>query len=161
MCLAKKSTLCIVMLMLAAMALVVMAQMPSTSIVFMEYDHTPTLMDDPDVQFILRSSIFEGVSENISHSADRHAGDQDLKNKCLGDEGTPIMMMVNPETKHCVEVVETTVEEGGRSIQKFLVRVVKQIDGVYHEITAFTDGWTDIRQVENYLNGVGYMHIWP
>ena len=162
MCLSNKKSVCILLFVLLAVSWFFMsAQVPSAKIVFIEYDHGPSIMDDPDIQTILRSSLFEGVSEETSHSAERHAGDQDLKDECLGDNGTPVIGMINPETKHCVEIIQTNVEEGGHVIERFLVRVVKQIDGAYHEITAFTDEWANIQQVENYLNGVGYMQIWP
>ena len=163
MCLAKKSTLCFMLLLLAAAGFMAMAQAPSASITFMEYDHSPppTIMNDPDVKYILNSSIFTDVSESVSHSAERHASDQDLKNKCLNGDGNPVLGMINPDTKHCVEVISSTAEEEGHRVERFLVRVVKQIDGAYHEITAFTDEWSDLYAVEKYLNEVGYMQIWP
>lgn len=118
------------------------------------------ILQDPDVKHILMSSLFEDVQTSISHSDTRHPGDQELRDKCLNGDGTPVLGMINPNNNHCVEVIETTIEEGGRSVRKFLVRVVKQIDGLYNEITAFTDEWDEVYQVEDYLVRRGYMHMW-
>lgn len=161
MTIANKHVYIIFILMVVAVAVIMLPKATATSITFMQYDHSYDMLRDPDVDYILRSSLFEGVNTSTSHSAQRHPSDQELKDKCLGDNGTPVLGMFNPDTKHCVEVVSTTVEEGGHVIERFLVRVVKQVDGVYNEITAFTDEWVNVQQVENYLNAGGYMHLWP
>lgn len=159
---ANKSLYVIFILMVIACAVIVLPKMTDTSIAkSIQYDHSYDILNDPDVAYIMQSSLFEGVETSTSHSASKHPSDQELKDKCLNGSGTPVLGMFNPNTKHCVEVIQTEVEEGGHIIQRFLVRVVKQVDGIYNEITAFSDEWVDIRQVENYLNEVGYMQMWP
>jgi len=161
MTIANKSIYIIFILMVIAVAAIILPKASETSVTFMQYDHSDDILRDPDVDYILKSSLFEDVQTSISHSASKHPKDQELKNRCLSDKGTPVLGMVNPQTKHCVEIIQTEVKEGGHTIQRFLVRVVKQVDGIYNEITAFSDEWVDIRQVENYLNEVGYMQMWP
>ena len=148
---------------IAVLALLLLpASMPDVPTVdFTNTVHRDDILMDKDVQFILKSSLFEDVQTSISHSAERHPGDQDLKNQCLNGGGNPVLGMINPDTGHCVEVLETTTEEGGRTVKKWLVRVVKQIDGIYNELTAFTDEWATLSEVEIYLNEGGYMQMWP
>lgn len=160
MTLAKKSLFGLILFMMIAVAVIIIPQCKDTSVDFAGY-YAYDMLKDKDVDYILHSSLFEGVNTSTSHSASKHPNDQELKDKCLNGDGAPVLGMINPDTKHCVEVIKTDVEEGGRAIERFLVRVVKQVDGVYNEITAFTDEWESIGQVENYLNEGGYMHLWP
>lgn len=161
MTLARKSTYIIFILMVIAFAAVVLPKADVTSVTFMQYDHSDDILRDPDVDYILHSSLFEGVEISISHSASHHPDDQELRDRCLNGKGAPVLGMIHPDTKHCVEIIHTEVKEGGRVIDRFLVRVVKQVDGIYNEITAFSDEWVNIQQIENYLNAGGYMHLWP
>ena len=72
-----------------------------------------------------------------------------------------MLAMINPKTNHCVEVMKTTVQEGKYQVDKFLVRVIKQAKEGYFEITAFSDEWEYLYEVEQYLVDGGYMQIFP
>lgn len=118
------------------------------------------LVDDYMLSSLISWSIFHDVDVSTSHSSIRHADDQEIYKKCMGD-GNVMMGFVNPRTNHCVEVFETTVEEGGRSVKKWLVRIIGQTKEKFYEITAFSDDWEALWEVEEYLIDGGYMQIWP
>lgn len=116
---------------------------------------------DPEIQDLLSLSIFADVDTvTVSHAATKHADDTDIYQKCMQD-GNTIMGFIDPTNNHCVEVMETSVEEGGHSVKQWLVRVVKQVEGRWCEITAFSDEWEAVNEVEDYLIRQGYMYMWP
>lgn len=151
----------IFILLIAIMAIFILPASDVKPVDFTNGVHADDILEDPDVKYILSSSIFEDVRTDITHSAERHPGDQELRDKCLNGGGNPVLGMMNPHTGHCVEIIETSAKEGGSVVKRWLVRVVKQVDGLYQEVTAFTDDWEAIYEVEDYLVGGGYMVIWP
>jgi len=118
-----------------------------------------TIASDPAYQDILSLSIFHDVDTTISHASSRHGDDQSLYKKCMGD-GNTLMGFINPDNNHCVEVMSSEVTEGGNRVERFIVRVVKNINGKYYEITAFSDEWATFAEVEEYLINGGYMQMW-
>lgn len=146
------------LLVLAVVSIMLQSAPAVSNISFSKTYNADDILSDPTVKHILASSLFTDVRTDISHSEERHPGDQALKDKCLNGGGNPVMGMFNPDTKHCIEIIETA---DGNGVKKWLVRVVKQVDGMYQEITAFTDEWASLSQVEQYLVNGGYMYLWP
>lgn len=114
------------------------------------------ILKDPELAGLLSLSVFADVDVTTSHAAERHADDMALYNKC-NDGGNAVMMLVDPDNDHCVEVLEASVD--GK--ERWLVRVVKQVNGRWREITAFSDEWATVCEVEEYLVNGGYMYVWP
>ena len=116
---------------------------------------------DQELSDLLSLSIFADLDNvTISHAAEKHGEDMPLYEKCNSGNNA-IMGFVNPFSTHCVEVLEAEVEEGGRTMKQWLVRVVKQANGKWCEITAFSDEWASVAEVEDYLIRQGYMYMWP
>jgi hypothetical protein len=99
-------------------------------------------------------SVFHDVRTNITHAETRHGSDAQQVRDCLENGSGTIMAFANPKTGHCVEI--TQLPDG-----RFGVRVIQEIDGWFEEITAFVDDAADLGQLEWYLNGQGYMVMWP
>ena len=113
---------------------------------------------DFELSDLMSLSIFADVGTEISHASTKHADDMDLYNKCTGEGGQAVMGFVNPDTNHCVEILEAEVE----GVKKWIVRVVKDVDGKWQELTAFSDNWGSVAEVEKYLvENSGYMYMWP
>jgi len=123
-------------------------------------DVDQVIASDSAYQEILSLSIFEDVDMTISHAASKHSDDQTIYKQCM-DDGNAIMGFINPKNNHCIEIMSTTIKENGRDIERFIVRVVKKTKDAFYEITAFTDEWESIREVEEYMISGGYMQIWP
>jgi len=117
------------------------------------------IASDPAYQEILSLSIFHDVSTEISHASSRHGDDQSLYKQCMDGNNT-LMGFINPDNNHCVEVMSSIVNVGGNRVERFIVRVVKNINGRYYEITAFSDEWEYFYEVEQYLLDGGYMQMW-
>ena len=145
------------------LAIAIVGMLPNIDIIHpvdFAYQPVKSVLDDPVFQEILSLSIFADVDLTISHAESKHAGDMPLYKKCM-DDSNVILGFMNPDNKHCVEVFSTIVEEEGHSVERFVVRVVKKTKDKFYEITAFTDEWESLYDLELYLNNGGYMQIYP
>jgi len=119
-----------------------------------------TIASDPAYQELLSLSVFEDVDLSISHAGSKHADDKPVYDKCM-ESGNVIMALEDPATKHCIEVISTIVEESGNMVERFILRVVKKVNGRFYEITAFSEEWESLHEVEKYFFNSNYMQIWP
>jgi hypothetical protein len=142
---------------IAAVAIMVGKGIDSVSVDFGGYYNDAGQGNTSDT---VSKSVFADVGTDMSHAASSHPEDMGTYKKCMED-GNPIMAFEDPATKHCIEILETEVEEAGKSTKQWVVRVVKQVDGKWQEITAFCDSWACVDDIEMYLNQGGYMKIWP
>lgn len=149
-----------VLLVLAIAAVGTLPSIDAVHPIDFAYQPVKPVLDDPVFQEILSLSIFADVDLTISHAGTKHAGDMPLYQKCLNDNNV-ILGFMNPDNKHCIEVFSTTVEENGHTVERFVVRVVKKTKDKFYEITAFTDEWESLYDLELYLNNGGYMQIYP
>lgn len=118
------------------------------------------IASDPAYQELLSLTVFEDVDLSISHAGSKHADDRPVYDECM-NSGNTILAFEDPSTKHCIEVMSTVVEESGHMVERFLLRVVKKVNGRFYELTAFSEEWESLYEVEKYLCNGGYMQIWP
>ena len=95
-----------------------------------------------------RSSMFHGVGTSYSHAESKHPGVTECR-----QGGDVMSVWENPDTGHCAEIIQSDDET-------FVVRIVKQIDGLWEEITALVDDAYEYAGVEEYMIRGGYMEIW-
>lgn len=94
------------------------------------------------------------VGKEMSHAVERHGlSDVERIHKCLDDNG-PTQTWFNPSTSHWAQVCG--LDETGRS---WGVQIVRQIDGLFEEVTAFPSWDTWLDDLERYLVNRGYMQV--
>lgn len=154
-------------LILFALVFIFPINSPGTPIVdFNSYYNTAgmtiqeTINSDPAYQELLSLTVFEDVDLSISHAGSKHADDKPVYDKCM-NSGNVIMAFEDPSTKHCIEVMSTIVEESGSMVERFILRVIKKVNGRFYEITAFSEEWETLHEVEKYFFNSNYMQIWP
>lgn len=102
---------------------------------------------------VLFATGLYGVITLNSHATEKHGQDGANASACIEKYGAELLM-VNPLTKHYAEC--TKLAEG-----RFAVRISKQINGEFHEITAFQHFVDFLYEVEDYLVNLGYMFMGP
>lgn len=94
-----------------------------------------------------------GVKTSISHAVEKHGEEAVQVRNCL-DSGKAFQVWKNKSTKHLAEVC--FIDQG--EFERWGIRISKQINGIFEEITAFIEEG-DIASVEEYLIRRGYTNI--
>jgi hypothetical protein len=89
-----------------------------------------------------------GVGVQYSHGVEKHGSDTLRTRKCLNDKGSQLTML-HPKTGRFAEVCEL-------ELGIFGVRISEEIDGLFEELTAFSEEG-ELWDIEEYLIRRGYM----
>lgn len=98
---------------------------------------------------ILFTTGLYGVIAANSHTETKHGQEGVDAHNCIERYGAEILMF-NPLTKHYAECAQ--ISEG-----RFAIRISKQVDGEFHEITAYQKLTDFLYEIEEHLNELGYM----
>lgn len=109
--------------------------------------------------FVVMASALYGVRvSEVSHAVERHGAEAEVARRCV-ENGKNYQLFVDPTTGHYAEtacIPEQELEELGIN-RGWAYRIVKMVNGVWEELTAFVEEGHGVAEAENYMTNGGYM----